>query len=185
MQTLVILNFELNNGFSTELRYLDDYPLKVVDATGGLIAGQIPIVCGGYAQERKTERDQCYNLLNQRRIGRLSERKQDARSVVMPDGTLWVTGGYRRVKSGKSGSGQADNPIFRCFSHGQILKSTDFVGPTEAKPGPELPKEMLKYCMVKLSSSQILFIAGINYMERTWIYSVEKKRFNIRNDTGL
>ncbi len=127
---------------STEQQCLDlpDYPMNIRESSGGFLAGNIPIICGGVEYINQPLK-QCYalNISSQHwiNIGNLTTGRNSAGSVVIYDSTtLWITGGY-----------------------GDANVTSDFVSLTSnafaITRGPDLPTGFSGHCMVKLFSLSV------------------------------
>ncbi len=122
---------------------LPDYPFGVDGATGVLLDGKTPIVCGGefitYAQS-----NQCFKLDPDSRdwveVASMIEAREEAASIALDNETIWITGG----------------------SDGNTFASTELAKPLVAasEPGPDLPFAVANHCLLKLSSSIAMLIGG-------------------------
>ncbi len=94
-------------------------------AVGGLLPQSGPIVCGG-----NDKRNYCVNPKNpKKKLVTTKKRRHEAASLVMDDGSLWISGGYDQTEK-------------------KNMKSTEFVKPGVAsKYGPILPIA-LKVCAI-------------------------------------
>ena len=119
----------------------EDFPLHVRAASGGLIAGSIPVVCGGYtAASLNPYSSLCYTLKHDLR-GYLSRPRAYSASLVINDTSLWITGGLP-----------------------EITQSTEIVSLVENKltseTGPDLPMPLFGHCLVPIPDGNYMIIGG-------------------------
>jgi hypothetical protein len=115
---------------------LEDYPIQVRGAVGGLLNQGDPLVCGG-----DPATNVCY-VVNQRgQSSEMLEKRIDSASLTLNSSHLWITGGY--------GNG--------------YLQTSEFVsiGQPSVK-GPDLPYAVANHCLVGVNSSTALLCGGYN-----------------------
>ena len=82
----------------TMCKLLEPYPRDVMGATGGLIANQYPVICGGLESQEPIKF--CHSLnVNKQLNGShynmsMLEARAFAASIVLNNSILWVTGGH-------------------------------------------------------------------------------------------
>ncbi len=121
------------------------YPLLVLGATGGLIKNE-PFICGGQREQQVMERiDHCYTLTqdNAKLTAQMSIARSSAKSIVINDETLFLTGGFNETMEGKK------------------LALSEFVTPNQpSKSGPELPYSVYLHCFIKVNASMAIVAGG-------------------------
>jgi hypothetical protein len=116
---------------------LDDYPIKVWDATGGLLNDIDPLVCGGY------DTKQCYIVGRQSdQTVQLLENRHLAASLVLNQSHIWITGGY---------------DFSNRFSSTELVS----VGKPTVK-GPDLPDSVASHCLIRVNETIVMLIGGID-----------------------
>jgi hypothetical protein len=129
-----VIDLEDSNNICQDL---EDYPIQVFAAVGGLLNQVYPLVCGGQPYTKS-----CY-IVNQpgQSSEMIDERRQSA-SLTLNSTHLWITGGY-------NGNG--------------ILKRSEFVSIGQpAVKGPDLPFAVYEHCLVIVNSSTALLCGGEN-----------------------
>ncbi len=145
---------------------LPDLPVQDVSAVGGLVSGNIPLICGGTVIGLGGETDRCAILNNFGRwieIGQMLEAKEEAASMLWNQTTLLVTGGQHgpdnylsateliTVKQSQSQS--EDNQPSYSFS---------------TRSAPNLPINVSLHCIVRLNESTAFLIGGWNGKGETY-----------------
>jgi hypothetical protein len=121
-----------------------EYPLDRVKAASGGLLTNVLMICGGKSFTNKTIFDDCFSITAENGLtttAKLSQPRTLAASVVLNSTTLWLTGGFK-TKSTRT-------------------KSTEFVQLTGTTPGPDLPFEVVKHCLVSLNDTTALLIGGL------------------------
>jgi hypothetical protein len=117
--------------------------IRVFAASGGLLNGNIALICGGYKQSNPIERlDHCFAITDNavEAKEKLTNPRNWAASVVLNGDTLWLTGG-------------------QIYDSGST-ETSEFVHLTGTKPGPDLPLNGHSYCLVSLNETTVLLIGG-------------------------
>ncbi len=144
-------------------RAFSDFPLPISYATGGLIGGKTPVVCGG-TKSGRSARQTCYIMepgKNPRSKMMLTPRLHSA-SIGLGS-SLFVTGGY--------GIGS------------KVLSSTEFVhsGQQVGSSGPSLPIPLNRHCFVRFNSTTALAISGQSdqnqYNGQTYFYWIQDQKW--------
>ena len=158
----------------------DNNPAPVYASTGGLIANQFPLICGGRntidvprqvllksATNRKklqaTATDACFvSGQDNQIVVKMSEARAGAASVVI-NNKLWITGGNNGSDS--------------------IISTTEYIvlGASGTNgislPGPDLPVGLTGHSMVLLNETACMIIAGDDgsngNIGQTYIYDSE------------
>jgi len=124
------------------------------------------IYCGGYSTSIQSpgDRSECYfydeDTLQWNNFGNLSQPKYLHASVVLPNGDMWVTGGYDQIN--------------------QALDSTDIVKPDlRVIPGPDLPGRNHDHCMVQWNVTHTMLIGGIDSPTEYWFYDWSKGNWTL------
>jgi hypothetical protein len=117
---------------------LDDYPIQVRGAVGGLLNQGDPLVCGGEYPATNV----CYVVNQPGQSSEMREERAYSASLTLNSTHLWVTGG-------RNGSGW--------------LKTSEFVSMGQAAvKGPDLPFAVEEHCLVGVNSSTALLCGGYN-----------------------
>ena len=127
-----MIDLETNTG-----KRCPNYPLKVYDATGGLI-GSSPLICGG---EYPTT-DACYIIGQQETVAVTMTTPRNSAASIVFNGRLFIAGGL-------GGSGR--------------LKSTEWISLEEgATPAGALPISLYGHSMelIKTTTTKLILIIG-------------------------
>ena len=157
---MVATGFPFENGTKSEVIDLEnefnhctdlpDYPLQVEQASGGILHGKYPVICGGHFYTF----DQCLVVGSPDLMVQLLTSRTDSASVVLHD-KLWITGGL-------SGS---NDPI----------KSTEIIDLfNESKDHIDLPEPMYSHCLAKVDENHVLLNGGMTMYgprKSTYLYS--------------
>ena len=128
-----------------------DFCNSVFGATGGLLNGDLPIVCGGIqdksmlmcdkATEERSLRT-CLGIGNPSMMTSLTEERSFSASVLMKqESELWITGGYNN-----------DRPSDTTEIVFSVLDSLFSI------PGPKLPMSLFGHCLVKINEESFMVI---------------------------
>ncbi len=137
------------------------YPIGVSVATGGLLGGKTPIICGG-KDAAKVRTNACYTL-NQDQdqpAATLSTAKSIGRgSIVINDEELFLVGGFKTDET--------------------IADNTEFVtlGKPTSTPGPKLPFGIQRHCFLKIDESTAFVIGGRSMTDRGQVLPVSSTLF--------
>ena len=114
-----------------------DFCNSVFGATGGLLNGNLPIICGGI-QGKST----CHGIGNPSLMTSLTEERSFSASVLMKqESELWITGGYNN-----------DRPSDTTEIVFSVLDSLFSI------PGPKLPMSLFGHCLVKINEESFMVI---------------------------
>ena len=118
------------------------FPVSVSGATGGFIGTDI-LICGGYDARYF---DECYSLNSKKAtfVTYMSNKREDAASIVLNDNTLWVTGGHDWLG----------------YSH--TFASTEYITMSGTTSGPDLPMPLEQHAILAINSSCSMVIGGMN-----------------------
>ena len=139
---------------STSCKALEDYPIQVSSASGGLIQNSQPLICGGW--NGNSLFSECFMAGGAASdpVVKLLTPRQWSAAVAINSHQLWVTGGYG----------------------GSWLASTEIVdilaNPPTVVPGPELPVRMNGHCIVQLNQSTVLFMGGSPNRKKTFFFDI-------------
>ena len=150
---LLFLTGTTKNGFSKNVEVIDiensqnqckmkkfDFRNSVFGATGGLLNGDLPIICGGI-QGKST----CHGIGNPSLMTSLTEERSFSASVLLQnDSELWITGGYNN-----------DMPSDTTEIVFSIWDSIFSI------PGPKLPIPLYGHCLVKISEESFMVIGNV------------------------
>jgi hypothetical protein len=116
---------------------LEDYPIQVSAAVGGLLNQGDPLVCGGYP-----DTNVCYVVNQPGQSSEMLEERGYPASLTLNRTHLWITGGYK-------GNG--------------YLQTSEFASMGQAAvKGPDLPYAVSEHCLVGVNSSTALLCGGEN-----------------------
>jgi hypothetical protein len=144
--TSEVIDLEDSNNICQDL---EDYPIQVYGAVGGLLNQVDPLVCGGYQYPEQTYTkysqiftNVCYAVNQPGQSSKMLETRQDSASLTLNSTHLWITGGY-------NGNGS--------------LQTSEFVSIGQpAVKGPDLPYRVKGHCLVGVNSSTALLCGGAN-----------------------
>jgi hypothetical protein len=119
---------------------LEDYPIGVYSAVGGLFNQGDPLVCGGGFPATNV----CYVVNQPGQSSEMLEERVYSASLTLNSSHLWITGG-----TGYNGN--------------VLLQTSEFVsiGQPSVK-GPDLPYAVYRHCLVEVNSSTALLCGGYN-----------------------
>jgi hypothetical protein len=118
---------------------LEDYPIGVEAAVGGLLNQGDPLVCGGGYHATNV----CHVVNQPGQSSEMLEERYNSASLTLNSSHLWVTGGYN------------DN--------GYHLQTSEFVSIGQPSvQGPDLPYAVNGHCLVGVNSSTALLCGGFN-----------------------
>ncbi len=138
---------------------IEDFPHKGagMGATGGLLFGSIPLICGG-ENEGDNVLDTCRIFMSEdgqwHHAGKLSMPRVFASSVVMDKNTLWVTGGIG-INEDTSLSSEFLSLVEKVPGSKRLE--------VESTPGPKLPAMAYGHCLIKISPTVALMTGGEPY----------------------
>jgi hypothetical protein len=116
---------------------LEDYPIGVSYAVGGLLNQGDPLVCGGYPLTKV-----CHVVNQPGQSSEMLEERYYSASLTLNSSHLWITGG---------------------FGNGLYLQTSEFVSIGQAAvEGPDLPYAVAYHCLVGVNSSTALLCGGQN-----------------------
>jgi hypothetical protein len=118
-------------------QHMEDYPIQVYGAVGGLINQVDPFICGGHPYTTS-----CYIINQPGQSSEMLENRANASSLTLNSTHLWITGGEN--------------------SNG-YLQTSEFISIGQpAVKGPDLPYEVQLHCLVRVNSSMALLCGGEN-----------------------
>ena len=142
---------------------LEDFPLTIREASGGFLANQMGIICGGFDENAWNISNQCF------RLDETYSRFEPFANLTYPrsrhaavevNGTLWLSGGEPNLKS-----------------------STEFLFPDgSSQIGPEMPVSLRDHCVTILPDLRAIILGGYNgdeYSNQTYIYDFIGQKWNI------
>ena len=145
---LLLLTGTTKNGFSKNIEVIDlensqnkckmkSTSSPTFGATGGLLNGDLPIICGGI-QGKST----CHGIGNPSLMTSLTEERSFSASVLLEnESELWITGGYNN-----------DIPSDTTEIVFSVLDSLFSI------PGPKLPMSLFGHCLVKINEESFMVI---------------------------
>jgi hypothetical protein len=117
---------------------LEDYPIGVDGAVGGLLNQGDPLVCGGGFPATNV----CHVVNQPGQSSEMLEERYYSASLTLNSSHLWITGGY-------NGNG--------------YLQTSEFVSIGQPSvQGPDLPYAVYGHCLVGVNSSTALLCGGRN-----------------------
>ena len=145
---------DVENSTFTCKKFRKPFPVKLYGATGALISGQTPFICGGYDGTNSKNSQDCYKLneagtwtKDQTAVLNTARRFAGTGSVVI-NNNLVLSGG-----SGSSGQ----------------LKSMELVSPNERSKtlSVQLPLGLASHCSINWDSETVLIIGGYRAKKST------------------
>ncbi len=146
---------------------VEDYPVFVDSAVGGLFSDGTPVFCGGLDVFEMIEISDCFTPGNVQPLASMLKPRSMAASVMWNHNgneVLWITGGF----GGHALLGELDDSIF--------LVSTEYVSidpNVNSVSGPNMPVPLQKHCMIKVDESTVIFTGG----EHGWTSWDESKPY--------
>jgi hypothetical protein len=117
---------------------LEDYPIGVEGAVGGLLNQGDPLVCGG---GWNPYRNVCYVVNQPGQSSEMLEKRAWSASLTLNSTHLWITGGAN--------------------GNGTKLQTSEFVSIGQpAVKGPDLPHAVYMHCLVRVKTSTALLCGG-------------------------
>jgi hypothetical protein len=117
---------------------LEDYPIGVALAVGGLLNQGDPLVCGGQFPYRNV----CYVVNQPGQSSEMLEERGSSASLTLNSTHIWITGGY-------NSNGRLQTSEFVSIGHAPVY-------------GPDLPYAVYQHCLVGVNSSTALLCGGRN-----------------------
>jgi hypothetical protein len=129
-----VIDLEDSNNFCNDL---EDYPIQVHGAVGGLLNQVDALVCGGYPYTNV-----CYVENQPGQSSEMLEKRGFSASLTLNSTHLWITGGHNGYER---------------------LQTSEFVsiGQPSVK-GADLPYAVNLHCLVRVNSSTALLCGGYN-----------------------
>ena len=134
---------------------LPKFPHKLIRSTGEYSNGNL-IICGGsyydYANLGLYKgQNECYVYSHEqpewKLLGKLIYGKDELASLVLPNKTIWITGGRNFEE-------------YRRDSNSTAIIKTDITTTSLITIGPNLPERLSGHCMVQFNSTYIMIIEG-------------------------
>jgi hypothetical protein len=127
-----VIDLEDSNNICQDL---EDYPIEVSDAVGGLLNQVDPLVCGGSPYTSV-----CYVVNQPGQSSAMLNQRSNSASLTLNSTHLWITGGRNSVG---------------------YLGTSEFVSIGQpAVKGPDIPKALDRHCLVGVNSSTALLCGG-------------------------
>merc|ERR1712156_358570 len=143
---------------------LDDFPFGTMDATGGLLNGRYPVICGGYVRQRPTT-GQCAVLGSPDEEISMLITRDTASSIMVSPSTLWITGGKHFVEG---------IPVAVDLASTEYLSLVDGA---PSGPGPDLPIHVWGHCLFAIDDYRIILNGGVSREHyssaRTYLFDSE------------
>ena len=170
---MLVTGLPQDNGRKTEIVDVEDsnfsctnieqFPVMLYAASGGLMNGQTPFICGGYGNINGwTFSNECYQLTeagswDKDQIATLTTpRERAGYGTVMFNNKLVLTGGY---------------------SDGKFLSSIEMLSPnaTAKTLSVQLPAGFSAHCQVPWDSDKFMVIGGMDggYRDETYLINVK------------
>ncbi len=128
---------------------------SVTGSTGGILNGSTPVICGGYEDDGPDMVSGCYRLGDDlaNPLLTLSEKKAGAASILMDDGSIWITGGATEQQP------KSD--------------TTEYVIANETRPGPTIPEPVVDHCVCQYDDTSAIIIGTGADFKSSWIYDFD------------
>jgi len=153
---LVEIDPDNSETYGTYCDSLVDFPETGGFSSGGYAHGKI-ITCGGILSGNPSKKCYYYSENKWEIFGDLTDAKGYHDSAILPNGNLWVTGGY--------------NVNYH-------LSSTDIIDQDfNVKQGPELPFTVSDHCIVNWNISHMLLTGGDggSFRRNTWYFDLQNE----------
>ena len=175
---MIATGFPYDDGRNTEIvdvvdsnfncTFTEEFPIELAAATGGLMAGQTPFICGG---EGKTYSNECYQLTQagswakDQRATLTTGRSHAGFGSVVLNNNLVLTGGY----------------------NGNVLTSIEMLSPntTAQTLSVQLPIGTRSHCQVPWDSEEFLVTGGYIGSYRVESYFINVKTNQRTNGPSL
>ena len=150
-----------NDEFSSSCD-LPNFPILLEGAIGGLVEGNIPMVCGGL-EVNQTEIQDCYTLENRtwnKKTKGLQGRSNMGTGNVVINGKLLLSGGSD--------------------SEYNVFSSTTLVDTSSNMPIKDMPNSQSRHCNVLLNNTHIMITGGYLYdsMSETLIFDLVNEKWS-------
>ena len=153
-------------------KFRKPFPVNLRGATGGLIKGQTPFICGGYDQTKKTASRDCYKL---------------------NEAGDWTKDQIAILNTARSGAGTGSAIINNklVLSGGRdnsgLLKSIELVSPNESSKtlSVQLPLAISNHCSIKWDFETVMIIGGESRYRRAETYFINVRTNTLKNGPSL
>ena len=138
----------------------EEFPARLSGATGGFTQDG-PLLCGGFNYETRSTLNACFSLKDSKIVEadvKLQTERNRASSVVLPNGELWIQGGY----DGKNS-----------------LSTSETMSLQGSKPGMELEKGISGHCSTMINATTAFITGGFtgSYSRETYFVDIHNWRW--------
>ena len=137
---------------------LEEFPTKLARAVGGF-SKDGPLLCGGFNYDTMTRSNACFTLKDFKEADvNLQTKRDGASAVVLPNGELWIQGGY----DGKNS-----------------LSTSETMSLQGSKPGMELEKGISGHCSTMINATTAFITGGFtgSYSRETYFVDIHNWRW--------
>ncbi len=147
---------------------LQPFPIGVQGATGHLVYGNTPVICGGLFSNESSS-NKCYIFGNPTPVLTMHEERWHPASLLLDEGrTIWIVGGRKQEDHDSS----------------EILDT--FRWTTE--PGPSMPDGLAGHSLVQIDSNKVMLIGGHDGSvshNTTWFFDFRSKNWTRGPDLNI
>ena len=141
---------------------LEEFPTKLARAVGGF-SKDGPLLCGGFNYDTRSRSNACFTLKDSKvveadvRFVRLQTKRDGASAVVLPNGELWIQGGF----------------------NGNTFSTSETMSLQGSKPGMELEKGISGHCSVMINATTAFITGGFtgSYSRETYFVDIHNWRW--------
>ena len=119
----------------------EEFPTRLAFATGGFTKDG-PLLCGGRNQDTRSHSNACFTLKGfkfKEADVKLQTKRTSASAVVLPNGELWIQGGFNGKNS---------------------LSTSETMSLQGSKPGMELEKAIYGHCSTMINTTTAFITGG-------------------------
>ena len=118
----------------------EEFPARLYGATGGFTHDG-PLLCGGFNYDTDSRSNSCFTFKDSKLIEaavNLQTERQSASAVVLPNGELWIQGGY----------------------NGNFLSTSEIMSLQGSQNGMELEKGISMHCSMMINTTTAFITGG-------------------------
>ena len=137
----------------------EEFPARLYGATGGFTHDG-PLLCGGFNYDTDSRSNSCFTFKDSKLIEaavNLQTERQSASAVVLPNGELWIQGGY----------------------NGNFLSKSETMSLQGSQYGMELEKAIVGHCSMMINATTAFITGGFtgSYSRETYFVNIQNWRW--------